>query len=113
MREIMVTLVKIAIVMILLTIFLFLFVDCKMENEKLKLTNFLLNEQVTELSAEQNITRDVYSRAFLGLLDDGRISWEDLPVLLPEREINYLRIQQGELLIDPKRSQHKKGNRKE
>lgn len=101
MRAIIITLIKIAAVVAVITVLLFMWVDSKMENEKLKLNNFLLTEQINEASAERDLMREAYIEALLRFVAEGKLSVDELVIALPQKEMAYLIARQKEKASTP------------
>ena len=96
MRAIIITLIKMAAVMAIIIVLLFMWVDGKIENEKLKLNNFLLTEQINETSAERDLMREAYIEALLQFVAEGKLSVDELVKALPQKEMAYLIARQKE-----------------
>ena len=91
MKEIILKLIQISFIILMIILSLFLLVDCKMDNEKLSLKISLLRDDYEELNIETEEMRKYYAKAFYHLVEQNRITVDDLITLLPEKEIQYIK----------------------
>lgn len=97
MKEIFSKLITLAIAMVLFIIFIFLFVDCKIENEKLRLKIALLEDENEKIQIESWEIRKTYSTLLGELIQNHKMTLEELSSILPKQEIEIF-IKSQELL---------------
>jgi len=97
MKEIFSKLITLAIAMVLFIIFIFLFVDCKIENEKLRLKIALLEDKNEKIQIESWEIRKTYSTLLGELIQNHKMTLEELSSILPKQEIEIF-IKSQELL---------------
>jgi hypothetical protein len=61
-----------------------------MENVQLKTKYDILDDRVTDLEKELAGIRQVYSQTFITLINNNKISLDELSTQLPEHEYKYL-----------------------
>ena len=75
-----------AIVLILLIVFIFVLADCKMDNQKLRLKISLVQDENEKLIIETQEIRKTYFALLIRLIDDNKVSREEISSSLPAKE---------------------------
>ena len=86
MKDFYVKLGEGAIVLILLIVFIFVLADCKMDNQKLRLKISLVQDENEKLIIETQEIRKTYFALLSRLIDDNKVSREEISSSLPAKE---------------------------
>ena len=86
MKNFYVKLGEAAIILILLIVFIFVLADCKMDGEKMRLKISLLQDENETLRIETREIRKTYYALLNKLIDENKISIEEISSSLPVKE---------------------------
>lgn len=86
MKDFYVKLGEAAIILTLLIVFIFVLADCKMDREKMRLKISLLLDENEKLRIETQEIRKTYFTLLIRLIDENKISIEEISSLLPAKE---------------------------
>ena len=86
MKDFYVKLGEAAVILILLIIFIFVLADCKMDSEKLRLKNSLLQDENEKLRIETQEIRKTYCALLIKLSEENKVTLKEISSSLPAKE---------------------------